>query len=139
MRKATAPLHQTAADTSAAVDAFMATLEHPCTALIEALRRIILRADPSIAEGIKWKSPSFRTGEYFATVNLRAKAGIGLILHFGAKVQQLPAVAAAIDDPQHLLRWLAADRAMLEFVDLSDLAAKESALSAIVRQWIAVI
>ena len=88
MRKATAPLHQTAADTSAAVDAFMATLEHPCTALIEALRRIILRADPSIAEGIKWKSPSFRTGEYFATVNLRAKAGIGLILHFGAKVQQ---------------------------------------------------
>lgn len=139
MARATATtLHQSAADTSAAVDEFMATLEHPAKPAIEAMRRIILRADPRIAEGIKWKSPSFRTSEYFATVNLRAKTGVGVILHFGAKVRQLPADTAAIADPQHLLKWLAPDRAALEFVGLADLMAKESALTAIVRQWIAV-
>ena len=139
MSKAAALPHQSAADTSAAVDAFMATLEHPRKALIEVLRRIILRADPTIAEGIKWKSPSFRTGEYFATVNLRAKAGIGLILHFGAKVRQMPAGETLISDPDALLKWLAADRASLEFADFADLAAKESALTAIIRQWIALV
>ena len=139
MSKTAAQPHQSAADTSAAVDAFMATLDQPAKPAIEALRRIILRADPRIAEGIKWKSPSFRTGEYFATVNLRAKAGIGVILHFGAKLRQLPAGGAAISDPQGLLKWLAADRAMLEFADLADLAVKESALTAIIRQWIEVM
>lgn len=136
MAKMAAP-HQSAADTTAAVDAFIAALDHPAKPAIELLRRIMLHADPSIAEGIKWKSPSFRTSEYFATVNRRAKSGIGVILHFGAKVRQLPAGATAIDDPQRLLKWLAADRAMLEFKDPADLGAKESALTAIIRQWIA--
>jgi hypothetical protein len=60
-------------DTAAAVDAFMATLKHPHKPAIEEVRRVIFGADPSIAEGVKWNAPSFRTTGYFATTHLRAK------------------------------------------------------------------
>ena len=127
-----------APDSTAAVDVFMATLEHPCKSMIEALRTIILAADPRIAEGIKWKSPSFRIEHYFATTHLRCKTGIGLILHFGAKVRELPVGGAQIDDPAALLTWLAADRAMIGFADANALQANEAALQSIIRQWIKV-
>jgi len=57
------------------VEAFLASLDHPFKPEILALRQVILGADPSIAEGIKWNAPSFRTSEYFATMHLRAKDG----------------------------------------------------------------
>jgi hypothetical protein len=102
-----AAAHNTPADSSAAVDQFMATLKHPCKTEIQALRKLILAVDPSIADGIKWNSPSFRKGEYFATTNLRAKSGVGLILHLGAKLRELPAGGVRIDDPGKLLKWWA--------------------------------
>ena len=59
--------HETRADSTQAVNEYMATLEHPCKAEIEVLREIVRGADASIQEGIKLKAPSFRTHEYFAT------------------------------------------------------------------------
>ncbi|RZJ07494.1 MAG: DUF1801 domain-containing protein [Rubrivivax sp.] len=126
----------TAADTAVAVDAFMATLDHPHKAEIAALRQALAQVDPSIAEGIKWNAPSWRTSEYFATTHLRAKAGFGLILHLGAKARQLPEGRLAIADPNRLLKWLGKDRAQVEFATAADFSAKLPALQAIIRQWI---
>jgi hypothetical protein len=134
-----ATTHNTPADSSAAVDEFMATLEHPCKAEIQALRKLILAVDPSIADGIKWNSPSFRKGEYFATTNLRAKSGVGLILHLGARVRELPAGGVRIDDPGKLLKWLGKDRAMVAFGDMKEIEAKGPALQVLLRQWIAYV
>ena len=134
--KSSAKAHATAADTTRAVDAFMATLTHPCKVEIEALRHLILAADPSIAEGVKWNAPSFRTGDYFATTHLRAKSGIALILHLGARARALPEGGVAIDDPAKLLTWLAKDRALIAVANAGDLADKAPALTAILRQWI---
>lgn len=128
--------HASSADTTEAVDAFMKSLDHPFKAEIEAIRKKIKGAAPGIQEGIKWNAPSFRTTEYFATTNLREKAGIGLILHLGAKVRALPAGGVAIEDPAKLLKWLGKDRAMIVFRDGKDLAAKKTALAALVRAWI---
>ena len=122
------------ADSSAAVDAFMAALEHPHKDAVGALRRAILGADRSILEGIKWKAPSYRTTEYFSTTHLRAKTGVGVVLHFGAKIRAIPKVS--IEDPEGLLEWLAKDRAMLSFTGVDDVRAKESALQRVVRRWI---
>ena len=83
------PAHSTPADTSEAVDKFMATLEHPFKAEIERIRRLMLAVDPGVREGIKWNAPSFRTTEYFATTNLRSRAGVGIILHLGARVREV--------------------------------------------------
>ena len=67
------------------VDEFMQALDHPRKAEIEALRTIIRGADKSITEGNKWNAPSYRTVEWFATMNLRSKTGMQVILHLGAK------------------------------------------------------
>lgn len=129
--------HATAADSSRAVDAFMATLVHPHADAIQALRHAILAVDPTVAEGIKWNAPSFRTGEYFATTHLRAKAGVGIVLHLGAKSRPGSAAPPAIADPDGLLDWLAADRAMVAFADLDDVQARTPAFQAVLRQWLA--
>ena len=130
------PAHNKPADTTQAVDDFMRGLEHPFKPGVETLRGLILGIDPSVAEGIKWNAPSFRTTEYFATTNLRAKFCVGLILHLGAKVRELPDGAVAIDDPCKLLKWLGKDRAMVEFASADELEEKRAALVAVLRQWI---
>ena len=128
--------HKTGADSTRAVDEFMRSLVHPFKKEIEAIRASILGADATIAEGIKWNAPSFRTSEYFATTNLREKGGIGVILHLGAKVRSLPSGSIAIDDPGKLLRWLGKDRAMIVFESREDFSGKRAAFERIIRQWI---
>ncbi len=114
----------------------MISLDHPFKAEVEALRVIVREADPSILEGIKWNAPSFRTTEYFATTNLRAKNGVGIILHRGARVRDLPAEGLEIHDPGKLLKWLAKDRAMVEFKDLAEIEARKAEFAALIRDWI---
>jgi hypothetical protein len=128
--------HSTPADTSQAVDEFMAQLQHPFKAEIQALREAVLGVDASISEGFKWNAPSFRTAEYFATTNLRAKSGVGLIMHLGAKVRELPVGGVVIDDPAKLLKWLAKDRAMIEFSNLAEIQGHTAALQSLLRQWV---
>lgn len=119
-----------------AVDAFIDALEHPHKDAVIALRDAIRGADPRIGEGIRWNAPSFGLDDDFATMNLRRKHGIGLILHFGAKKSAISETGVDIPDPQGLLEWLARDRAIVEFRDAADVAAKRAALAAIVRAWI---
>ncbi len=118
------------------VETYLASLDHPEKGAILDLRRVVLGADPSIAEGIKWNTLSFRTSEYFATLHLRAKAGIGLVMHFGARKRDISTTGVAIDDPDELLQWLAKDRAMVTFRDADGVAARATAFTAILHQWI---
>lgn len=133
------PIHATKADTTEAVEAFLATLEHPRLDEIRALRGIVLGADPSIAEGIKWNAPSFRTGEYFATFHLRQKTGLAMILHLGAKTRDARLGAGAIEDPDGLLQWLGPDRAMVGFADAAAIQTRAKAFQALLRRWIAFV
>ena len=129
-------MHNTSADSTKAVNEFMAALDHPAKDAIELLRSVILSSDPSITEGVKWNAPSFKVQEYFATTNLRIKAGVGLVLHFGAKVREVSTGKNTIQDPDGLLKWVAKDRATVEFKDAKDVKARKPALQAILRQWI---
>lgn len=118
-----------------AVVAFLDELDHPHKGAIEAVRQIILGVSPTIREGIKWNAPSFRTTEYFATLNLR-QGRVWLILHTGAKGKADAAKPMEIADPTRLLKWLAKDRCLVTFDDETDVEAKRPALQAIVRAWI---
>lgn len=104
--------------------------------LIDELCAVIRTAHPSITEGEKWNAPSFRTTEWFATVNLRAKKGTAVILHFGAKKNAISEAGVAIDDPEGLLHWLGKDRAQVSFADAAELALRREAFAAVIRQWI---
>ena len=122
--------------TPESVDSFLAALNHPRTQEILALRQLILDADPGIEEGIKWNAPSFRTSEYFATFHLRAKEGVQLILHLGARKRQTPDGGIVIEDPASLLEWLGKDRATVRLRDAAEIEANNEALTAIIRDWI---
>lgn len=118
------------------VDEFLRMLRHPLKPVLEVLRSIIRSASPSIHEGIKWKSPSFRTTDYFATINMHGQDQLRLILHMGAKVKESATKGLKIADPAGLLKWLAKDRALVSFSDMKDVNAKRAALKAIIRDWI---
>jgi hypothetical protein len=114
---------------------FMAALNHPLAADYAAVRKAILSADKSITDGVKWNSLSFRTTEWFATVNLRSRDSVQLVLHLGAKVGK-EAPAEAIPDPKGLLKWLGKDRAMATLGAGAGLKANLPALKAVVKAWI---
>ncbi len=118
------------------VESFLAALDHPRKQEILTLRQLILDADPTIEEGIKWNAPSFRTSEYFATFHLRATEGVQLILHLGARKRDIPAGGIAIDDPDALLEWLGKDRATVKLGDAAEIEARRGALTAVIRDWI---
>lgn len=128
--------HASAADTTEAVEALLKSLAHPMKPEIQLIREAILGADQSIKEGVKWNAPSFRTHEYFATTNLREKAGIGVILHLGAKVRDVEPSSLKVEDPTGMLKWLAADRAMVKFTSANDFEVKRPAFIALIRAWI---
>jgi hypothetical protein len=120
---------------AATVQSFIDALEHPLKDEVVALRQLLLHADPAISEEVKWNAPSFRTTEHFATMHLRAKDAVQLVLHLGARSKRA-VPSDAIADPQGLLKWLGPDRASIVFTGAEDLAHKSHAVVAIVRQWI---
>lgn len=117
------------------VQSFIDELDHPLKSEVVAIRKLLLSVDPVISEEIKWNAPSFRTSEHFATMHLRAKNAVQLILHLGAKSKRT-VPPGAIADPKGLLKWLGADRASVSFTGAADLADKDDALVAIIQQWI---
>ena len=114
----------------------MSTLEHPMKSVIEAIRVAILGADRTITEGIKWNTASFYCHGWFATIGVRAKAGVQLVLHHGAKVRADTTLSRTIDDPSQLLTWLAKDRATIIFASAEDFKSRQAAFKNIIKQWV---
>ena len=118
------------------LDDFMFQLKHPLKPEMQTVIALIRGADPAIGEGIKWNAPSFCVNEYFATVNVKAKDCVQIILHLGAKVWRDISVRVAIDDPAGLLEWLGNDRATVKFHDIKEIDSKGCAFQQVLRQWI---
>jgi hypothetical protein len=121
------------------VDTLLASLDHPCAAEIDAVRRIILATVSGVRETVKWNAPSFATTEHFATFHLRTQSGIQVVRHLGAKPQPDSGLRAAVSDPTGLLQWRGPDRATVGFRDLADVQAKAAAFAQIIQQWVAFV
>jgi len=119
------------------VDEYMKGLNHPFSEVVEALRQIILRADPDVGEEIKWNAPTFfYTGEmkpsnpkehkrYLVVFNLFRKDCIRLVFWGGAKV----------NDASGLLEGDFADgRRLAMFHDMEDVKSKAKALRNVVKR-----
>lgn len=116
------------------LDSLIDDLNHPLRTEVEAFRKMILQADPSIEEGIKWNSLSFRTTEWFATWNVRVKDQVQFVLHLGAKVKE-NAEVADIEDPDDLLKWQAKDRALLT-LHPADIERCRASVTTLIQEWI---
>ena len=122
-------------DDTKSVTRFMDTLEHPLKPLIETIRATILSADKTITEGIKWNTASFYCYGWFATINIRAKTGVQVILHHGAKIRDDSTLSQTLDNPSHLLTWLAKDRATVAFANAEDFKIRQTAFKKVIKQW----
>jgi len=116
-------------------EALVAALEHLHKDAIERLIALTLSADPRIELTWKWNAPSFALGDDFATFHLRAKQGVMLIMHFGAKKRATPP-PETIADPKGLLAWLSHDRAQITFADVAAVEANKKSFVALIRAWI---
>ena len=84
---------------SASVDAYMEGLAHPLKDVVAALRKILLKADRSVGEEVKWNAPAFfYTGEmkafnpktyerHLVVFNLFQKDCIRLVFWHGDRVR----------------------------------------------------
>lgn len=119
-----------------AVDQFLEALDHPLKPEIEAIRSIILNADEQITEHIKWNGPSFcYAGVDRVTFKLHPPHSIQLVFHRGAKVKSTEGFV--FDDASGLMQWVRPDRAMVTLKDMDEIEANQSALTDLVKAWIA--
>jgi len=117
------------------LEEYLRELVHPRKKELQALRKLILGADPAVDEGFKWNSLSFRTQDWFATINVTG-AGLRLVLHRGAKAKAGAQKGMKIADPARLLVWPAKDRCLVSITSAKDLREKRAALQSILREWI---
>jgi uncharacterized protein YdhG (YjbR/CyaY superfamily) len=109
------------------VDEFLANLNHPLKAEVEAIRSIITGVDKNIAEEVKWNAPSFNyKGEYLVTFNLRETKRIHLVFHN----PRIPEVKSALLEGDYK------DRRMMYFADMSEIRAKKAELEKILKRLI---
>lgn len=119
-----------------AVNTLLDANKHPLRKEIDALRKVILAIDKSIQEGVKWNAASFRTSEWFATLNgPRRVSKAEVILHAGAKARGVD-MQNHIADPASLIKWLGKDRGVIYFESAADIKRNSKALQAIIEQWI---
>lgn len=108
----------------------------PAEALVAAVRRFVLKASPRIEEGVKWNAPSFRTTEWFLTLQPRPKGALLLVFHQGAKSKPGSGdLRKRVADPAGLLHWRGVDRATIELKDVAALKAIARSLPALIRSW----
>lgn len=131
-----APKRAPAKKVDSDVEALLRGLKHPLKKEIEAVRLIILSASPTVSDGVKWNAPSFRTEkDWFATINLRSKESVQVILHLGAKARP-DMKAFSVADRSGLMKWLGKDRAMVTLGSGRDIPKNRKALEVILRAWI---
>ena len=122
-------------DDSNAVDALVEAMDSDSKAIVTLVRTMILKSNGQITEGVKWNSPSFYWSGWFATLNVRTKAGVTLVLHHGAVGRPESTVKSAITDPLKLLKWHSADRASIALISDDVVNQHHVALAEIINHW----
>lgn len=109
---------------------------HPLVEAITELRKLILSAEESLTENIKWNGPNYSVGEADRiTLRTQPTSQLQLIFHRGAKVQQQPN-DHLIEDKAGLLIWKENDRAVLTIKDLDFIEIHKAEIDQYVKDWV---
>ncbi len=119
------------------VTTFLDKLNHPFRQEIEAVRNVILNAQPGLSENIKWNGPNYSIGNQDRiTMNIQPpKKQVLIIFHCGAKTREQPK-ERLVQDPSSILTWKGNDRCIATFRSMDDISEKKNALTNIVQEWI---
>jgi hypothetical protein len=107
---------------------------------VDALRGIILNAEPKLEEHIKWNAPSYIwKGEDRITFNLMNKQGVvKLVLHMGATKKEDKKGVPVMQDSSGLIEWSSDIRGMLTFQSIQDINDQKDTITDIVKKWLAI-
>ena len=119
------------------VDEYLAAQPDEVREKVDALRALVLEADPTLVEIVKWNSPSFvLRGENRLTVSVGAKQTVRLVLHLGTEIEEDKNAASDFaGDPDGLLTWHSNIRASLGMPRLDQL--EPQPLVRVIRAWLA--
>lgn len=103
---------------------------------VDALRALIKEAEPALAEGIKWNSPSYALGgRDCITFSVRPGKPVLVVFHTGTEVQEKKKGAPVLQDSTGMLSWRSDIRATAEFVDSAAVKERAADVQWIVRAW----
>lgn len=122
------------------VDDFLNDLDTAKRQQVEALRSIIVTANSSLKEHIKWNAPSYvLDGEDRVTFNTMNKQGVvKLVLHMGATRKEVKKDAPILHDSSGLVEWSSDIRGMLTFDSIDDVNANANTIKEILTDWLAI-
>lgn len=109
--------------------------------IIEAIRQIILKTNKEIGERIKWNNPSFYyTGEMKPFDPKEYKREIAVFNLYKERIMLVFPGGEKIKDSSGLLEGDYKDgRRLIILKDMKDVKAKEKALQAIIKKWLALV
>lgn len=117
------------------VTVFLKGLDHPLSAEVSVLRKIILETQVELKENIKWNAPNYiYDNEDRVTMKLYPPRQIQLIFHRGAKVKNQPK-NKLIHDETGLLVWKENDRAVVSFKNEDEIKKNEKNIQKWIQDW----
>ena len=117
------------------VEAYLDSLKPDVRAAVDALRAIVVEAQPGLVERIKWNAPSFAIGDDDRiTLGVAPKGGFRVVLHRGAAAKHDD---FRFDDEDGLANWPAPDRGVVTFADTGEIEARRDALLDLFTRWLA--
>lgn len=118
---------------SSEVTALLESLNHPLRKEIDKLRHIILTADNTLTENVKWNGPNYRVEtDDRITMRVQPPKQIQLIFHRGAKKLAQPKDKLT-SDKSGLLTWKENDRAVATFKSMTDINNTAADLTQIIK------
>lgn len=120
------------------VEEFLNDLEDAKRLQVDALREVIISANPQLVEHIKWNAPSYvLDGEDRITFNLMNKQGtVKLVLHMGATRKENKQGVPIMQDESGLVEWSSDIRGMITFVSIEDVQSNVVALKRVIKDWL---
>jgi len=122
------------------VNDFLKHLDENQCEQVQALRKIILMAEPGLVEHIKWNAPSYVfEGEDRLTFNLMNKARlVMLVFHMGVSRPENKKAQPIMEDRSGLMIWNSDIRGTLTFKDLEEIHSKQEILIGLIRNWLSI-
>lgn len=103
------------------------------------LRSIILKAEPTLSEHIKWNSPSYVfNGEDRITFNVRLNKPVMIVLHMGATTKEDKKAHPIIADPTNLITWNSNIRGALAFETTAVITENQNQFMQLIKNWLKV-
>lgn len=123
------------------VNTYIAKLHPAFAALVQAVRQVILHADPEVGEQIKWNSPAFfYTGAMKPFDPKTYKRDIVVMNLRKEEVLLVFPTGATIADKTGLLEGKYADgRRTAKFLSLNEVEAKGKDLQTVIQAWLRLV